>query len=110
MWKSVGADNYIWTICADSAMRPDGVYYFHIVGRAVGQAEPYRAVVFTLKPTPGDPNQLPPPPGTYSNRVWDSEAGKLVSWGSSPDPTGESYPGPGTFGQQTSDYCIVRRG
>lgn len=43
----------------------------------------------------------------FTNRVWDTVAGGFVRWtGNAPDPTGLSYPGPGTFGVHTSDYCI----
>lgn len=45
----------------------------------------------------------------YHNRVYDTTAGSFVIWTSvdSPDSTGTSYPGPGTFGVNTSDYCLV---
>jgi hypothetical protein len=43
------------------------------------------------------------------NRVWDTVAGSFVSWESGePDTLGVSYPGPGTFGADTADFCIVR--
>ena len=44
----------------------------------------------------------------FVNRVFDSVAAALVSWTTddAPDPTGTSYPGPGTFGVDTSDYCV----
>lgn len=47
---------------------------------------------------------------TYVNRVWDTVAGGQVAWATSygPDTTGQDYPGPGTFGVQTSDYCVER--
>jgi hypothetical protein len=45
----------------------------------------------------------------YVNRVWDTVAGSFVRWATtSPNPTGTSYPGPGAFGVDTSDYCIER--
>jgi hypothetical protein len=50
-----------------------------------------------------------PTPVTYVNRVWDTLAGPgFVRWETidAADPTGISYPGPGTFGVHTSDYCI----
>jgi hypothetical protein len=42
------------------------------------------------------------------NRVWDTQAGPgFVSWKTtSPDEGGTHYPGPGTFGVHTSDYCV----
>lgn len=44
------------------------------------------------------------------NRVWDTTAGPaFVSWRSvTPDPDGDLYPGPGTFGVDTSDYAVVQ--
>ena len=44
----------------------------------------------------------------FVNRVYDTGAGDFVRWETfdSPDPTGTSYPGPGTFGVNTSDYAI----
>ena len=47
----------------------------------------------------------------YINRVWDtSVAGtdKTHYWttSGSPDSTGASYDGPGTWGVTTSDYCV----
>ena len=45
------------------------------------------------------------------NRVWDTVAAGFVFWVTGePDPTGAAYPGPGTFGAQTSDYCVLRDG
>lgn len=45
---------------------------------------------------------------TYVNRVFDTVANGFVRWNSTttPDTGGTSYPGPGTFGVDTSDYCI----
>lgn len=41
------------------------------------------------------------------NRVFDSVQGDFVRWVTpSPDPTGASYPGPGVFGVDTSDYIV----
>lgn len=41
------------------------------------------------------------------NRVFDSVQGDFVRWvTSAPDPTGASYPGPGVFGVDTSDYIV----
>lgn len=56
-----------------------------------------------------DPSDTPPvPPGPtieYLNRVSDSVAGKFVSWVTTGiDDTGASYPGPGTFGVDTSGF------
>lgn len=46
-------------------------------------------------------------PDTYTNRVRDSVAAAFVYWTTfRPDPTGISYPGPGTFGVNTSDYTV----
>lgn len=46
----------------------------------------------------------------YINRVYDSIAGKFVIWqSSSPDTTGSFYPGPGTFGVNTTDYVVITR-
>lgn len=45
----------------------------------------------------------------WINRVWDSAAGAHVSWeseGAAPDTSGSSYPGPGAFGVDTSDYVV----
>lgn len=46
----------------------------------------------------------------YVNRVFDTVAVGFVRWttATTPDPTGTFYPGPGTFGVNTSDYCIER--
>lgn len=51
------------------------------------------------------------PAAPVINRVWDVQAGPgFVRWETTdPDPTGTSYPGPGTFGVDTSDYCIEYR-
>jgi len=48
------------------------------------------------------------PAAPVVNRVWDVQAGPgFVRWETTdPDPTGTSYPGPGTFGVDTDDYCI----
>ncbi len=44
---------------------------------------------------------------TYTNRVYDSVASKLIRWvTNTPDVTGASYPGPGVFGVNTSNYVI----
>ncbi len=45
---------------------------------------------------------------TFVNRVYDTSAAGFVRWSSttSPDSAGASYPGPGTFGVDTSDYCV----
>ncbi len=46
---------------------------------------------------------------TYRNRVWDTVSGGHVRWDTSiADTAGTSYPGPGTFGVDTSDYCVER--
>jgi len=43
----------------------------------------------------------------FINRVWDTVAVGFVRWTtSSPDAAGASYPGPGVFGVNTSDYCV----
>lgn len=45
---------------------------------------------------------------TYTNRVWDTQAGPgFVRWDTvgSADSLGTQYPGPGTYGVHTSDYC-----
>lgn len=49
---------------------------------------------------------------SYINRVEDSVAGALVTWTTdAPDTTGVSYPGPGVFGVDTSDYtCYLLPG
>jgi hypothetical protein len=45
----------------------------------------------------------------FVHRVWDTVAAGFVSWRVGvPDPTGIYYPGPGTFGVNTSDLCIER--
>lgn len=44
---------------------------------------------------------------TVVNRVWDTVAGDFVRWVTSAiDSVGASYPGPGTFGVDTSDYVV----
>lgn len=52
----------------------------------------------------------------YYNRVFDTQetsvfaGGNFVTWVTSePDPTGAEYPGPGTFGVHTSDYCVEQK-
>lgn len=41
---------------------------------------------------------------TYLNKTWDSVANSWVTWETKyPDPNGGFYPGPGTFGVDTSD-------
>ena len=48
---------------------------------------------------------------SFINRVWDTAAGPaFVRWTTgTPDPSGSSYPGPGTFGVDTSDYTVEYR-
>lgn len=47
------------------------------------------------------------PNAEYRNRVFDSVAGTFVRWSQSlVDSSGAFYPGPGTFGVDTSDYCV----
>lgn len=48
---------------------------------------------------------------SYLNRVWDAQNGPgFVSWTSAlPDTLGSRYPGPGTFGVDTSDYVAIPR-
>jgi len=52
------------------------------------------------------------PAGTkiFKNRVYDTIVGGFVNWDNTyvADDTGLNYPGPGTFGVHTSDYCVVR--
>lgn len=44
---------------------------------------------------------------TVTNRVWDTVAGDFVRWVTGAiDSAGASYPGPGTFGVDTSDYVV----
>jgi hypothetical protein len=44
----------------------------------------------------------------YINRVYDSTAVGFITWITTfPDTTGIEYPGPGTFGVDTSDYAIA---
>jgi hypothetical protein len=44
---------------------------------------------------------------TVVNRVWDTVAADFVRWSTSEiDSAGGSYPGPGTFGVDTSDYVV----
>lgn len=44
---------------------------------------------------------------SYVNRVRDSVAGDFVRWVTSEvDSAGASYPGPGTFGVDTSDFVV----
>lgn len=46
---------------------------------------------------------------TYTNRVYDDSAAAFVRWDTStPDSSGGSYPGPGTWGVNTFDYCVER--
>jgi hypothetical protein len=46
----------------------------------------------------------------FTNRVYDSVASSFVRWDSSaaPDVAGATYPGPGTFGVDTEDFCIEK--
>lgn len=52
-------------------------------------------------------------PGSYRtlyvvNRVYDSSISKFVEWRTlTPDTTGGSYPGPGTWGVHTSGYVVA---
>jgi len=47
------------------------------------------------------------PTGQVTNRVWDTVAGTEVRWETaSPDVAGASYPGPGTFGVDTSNFTV----
>jgi hypothetical protein len=108
IWKESGADAYVWTVVADSSPR-DGNYYFHIIGRPVASPVLHRAIMFTERPALA-PAPQPAAPGSARNRVWDTVAGRFVTWGTSADPMGRDYPGPGTFGQTTTDYCLVKRG
>lgn len=44
---------------------------------------------------------------TVVNRVWDTVAAGFVRWVTSAiDSAGAFYPGPGTFGVDTSDYVV----
>jgi len=44
---------------------------------------------------------------TLVNRVWDTIAADFVRWVTSAiDSAGAFYPGPGTFGVDTSDYVV----
>ena len=44
---------------------------------------------------------------SVSNRVWDTVAGTFVRWSTALiDTSGESYPGPGTFGVDTSNFVV----
>lgn len=48
--------------------------------------------------------------GSVTNRVWDTVAAGFVRWiTATEDSVGASYPGPGTFGSDTSDFCIESR-
>lgn len=52
--------------------------------------------VFTTKPVQ-----------SVVNRVWDTVAADFVRWVTSAiDSTGTFYPGPGTFGVDTSDFVV----
>ncbi len=106
IWESTGANAYAWTIVADSA-RWAGASMFSLLGRVIGSKSVHRAVMFSGLMLDSSPR---PAPGAVRNRVWDAVAKKHVSWGTSADPTGESYPGPGVFGTDTTDYCLVKRG
>lgn len=54
----------------------------------------YESDTFTVKPVQ-----------TVRNRVWDTVAADFVRWSTSNvDSTGNSYPGPGVFGVDTSDF------
>jgi hypothetical protein len=45
----------------------------------------------------------------YRNRVFDTQEDGYITWETtSPDTTGNSYPGPGSFGVDTSDYTVER--
>lgn len=48
------------------------------------------------------------PSVSFVNRVWDTNAGGFVRWVTedAEDSAGASYPGPGTFGVDTSDYVV----
>lgn len=52
-----------------------------------------------------------PPPGAvgaqYENVVWDTVAAAYVTWRTYyVDNGGQYYPGPGTFGANTSDFAV----
>lgn len=48
------------------------------------------------------------PTTTAVNRVWDDSVSKFVLWTTeTPDTSGSNYPGPGTWGVDTSNYCVV---
>ena len=43
----------------------------------------------------------------FTNRVWDDQEPGFIRWiTSSADTLGAYYPGPGSFGVNTSGYCI----
>lgn len=47
------------------------------------------------------------PQESVVNRVWDTVAGDFVRWTTSAiDSYGEYYPGPGTYGVDTSDHVV----
>jgi len=66
--------------------------------------------VTALEPDPIEVFDLfPPSTGvTYVNRIWQLNDMEFVRWETvgAADPTGASYPGAGTFGIDTSDYCV----
>jgi len=51
----------------------------------------------------------PPSEASYVNRVWHYSNAEFVRWTTTvdPDPTGASYPGPGTFGVDTTTPAVV---
>ncbi len=48
-----------------------------------------------------------PTPALVTNRVWYVPGGFEVRWQTAtPDTTGSSYPGPGVFGVDTTNYTV----
>lgn len=46
---------------------------------------------------------------TFLNRTWYTPGSRFVFWTTTenPDPTGYRYPGPGTFGVDTTGYTFI---
>jgi hypothetical protein len=61
-------------------------------------------IAATITPTPCTPA---PPATLLTNRVWYVPGGFEVRWQTaSPDTSGASYPGPGTFGVDTTNFTV----
>lgn len=75
-----------------------GVWPFMLSGQ-----QPYESEVLYVYPYPR-PEDVPI---QYQNKAWDTVAGQWIYWNTqTPDHGGQQYPGPGSFGTETTGYGV----